>query len=86
MPRGYQSGLRSAYRSVLGAEPEFTNFAFTKDMDKPFVETLDYIFVSEHCKPVDVLRLPRRSDAKGPFPNHSQHSDHVPLRATMELA
>ena len=42
--------MRSAYRVHEGAEPEFTNLAFTKfnkEEEGPFCETLDYIFLSD---------------------------------------
>lgn len=38
--------MKSAYKEVYGAEPEFTNYAQT--LNRPaFIETLDYIFTSQ---------------------------------------
>jgi hypothetical protein len=41
--------LRSAYKEALGSEPEFTNNAQVQQQP-PFVECLDYVFVSPHWK------------------------------------
>jgi len=41
--------LRSAYKEALGAEPDFTNNAQVQQQP-PFVECLDYVFLSPHWK------------------------------------
>jgi hypothetical protein len=45
---------------VNGAEPAFTNFAQTVRDDEPFIDTLDYFFLSDKVKPTSVLQLPAR--------------------------
>lgn len=78
--------MRSAYADVLGSEPDFTNYARVKE-DEPFIDTLDYIFVSSEWKVDSVLELPGRNAVKGPFPNldENEPSDHVLIAATLEL-
>jgi endonuclease/exonuclease/phosphatase family metal-dependent hydrolase len=51
--------LRSAYKEALGAEPQFTNNAQVKQME-PFVECLDYIFVSPQWKVKGTQRRSQR--------------------------
>ena len=67
MPAGYtgepfnvkpQKKMESAYVRVNGEEPNFTNHARIKD-DDPFIDTLDYIFVTDDVEVVDVLELAR---------------------------
>ena len=76
--------LRSAY-AVCGGEPDFTNYARVRE-DEPFIDTLDYIFVSAEWQVLDVLPLPHRDAAKRPFPNldESEPSDHVMIAADLE--
>ena len=67
-------------------EPDFTNFAQTKRDDEPFVETLDYIFVSrEHWAVAGVEPLPHRGAVLGPLPTRDEPSDHILLRAELAL-
>lgn len=86
-----QEPLHSAYVAKLGAEPDFTNFAYTirSPTDEPFVETLDYIF----CKPnawtvLDVKALATKDqiDLNAPYPDDREPSDHVLLAADLSLA
>lgn len=77
--------MRSAYALHNGEEPEFTNFAHTKDNESAFTETLDYIFLSEGWKVTNVRNLPRVEDANGPYPNASEPSDHVVIAANLML-
>lgn len=77
--------MKSAYREVLGEEPDFTNFAKV-EKQQPFIETLDYMFCSEGVDIVDVIRLPNRKAVQGPFPDASEPSDHVMIGATIRLA
>ena len=39
--------LRSAYMTSHGSEPDFTNFAHTSPSEEPFIDCLDYIFISD---------------------------------------
>ena len=84
-PDAIDYGMASAYKAVLGAEPDFTNFAQIKG-GAPFVDTLDYIFVSPGMTPVAVDPLPAREDVGGPLPNADEPSDHIMLGAEIQLA
>lgn len=57
---------------------------------------LDYIFLSQGCKTVDLRNVPTELpelkgvlgddvDYKGPFPNAMEPSDHLMIAATIEL-
>uniref|UniRef100_A0A7S1V4M6 Endonuclease/exonuclease/phosphatase domain-containing protein n=1 Tax=Grammatophora oceanica TaxID=210454 RepID=A0A7S1V4M6_9STRA len=76
--------MRSAYAVKNGKEPEFTNYARVKEKD-PFVDTLDYIFLSPEWTVKDVKDLVGKDDAGGPFPNANEPSDHILIRADLEL-
>jgi endonuclease/exonuclease/phosphatase family metal-dependent hydrolase len=77
--------MRSAYAEYQGKEPDFTNYAKVKD-DEPFIETLDYIFLSPHWSVSKVKELPNRKDVlDGPFPNADQPSDHLLIAADLQL-
>ena len=78
--------MRSAYAESKGGEPDFTNFARVGNKD-PFIDTLDYIFLSDHWKVTGVKSLPKRVDAGGPFPNldRNEPSDHVLIAADLQL-
>jgi len=78
-------GMRSAYATHGGKEPEFTNFALTQGMDEPFKETLDYIFLSDDWKVADVKPIPQSEDVNGPLPNKLEPSDHVVIAANLQL-
>jgi endonuclease/exonuclease/phosphatase family metal-dependent hydrolase len=93
MPEGYKGEpfnvkpakkMESAYARVNGEEPNFTNNAQIKD-DEPFIDTLDYIFVTDDIDVVEVLELPHRDDVKGPFPAETEPSDHIMLAATIRF-
>lgn len=81
--------VRSAYASAANShykEPDFTNHARARE-DEPFIDTLDYIFVSSHGITVDsVLPLPHRDDVEGPFPNESEPSDHILIAANLDVS
>ncbi|KAL7570373.1 hypothetical protein ACA910_017211 [Epithemia clementina (nom. ined.)] len=79
-------GIRSAYAEKLGHEPDFTNYARTKEQE-PFIETLDYIFLSPEWNVDSVLELPNRKDASGPFPNldAKEPSDHIMIATSLSL-
>jgi 2',5'-phosphodiesterase len=77
--------MKSAYKEVLGDEPDFTNYAQT-ETGPPFIETLDYIFCTEDVDVVDVVRLPhRKAVAKGPYPTPTEPSDHCLIGCTLRL-
>ena len=54
--------------------------------DPPFIDVLDYVWVSDAWQVDAVPELPHRSAVAGPFPNAEQPSDHVLLSATLRLA
>ena len=76
--KGGSSLYDSVYRSKLGSEPDFTNYAMTRAggsnlntskyssepvVNLPFIDTLDYIFVSSpHWNVECVKALPHRLD------------------------
>jgi 2',5'-phosphodiesterase len=78
--------MRSAYGSSESGEPDFTNYSRVKEND-PFIDTLDYVFLSPRWEILDVLPLPHRSAANGPFPNldHGEPSDHVLIGVTLGI-
>lgn len=83
--------MRSAYAAAAsdhgdGSEPDFTNYARVKE-EEPFIDTLDYIFVSPEWTVEGVKRLPHRDDAGGPFPNldRGEPSDHILIAADLML-
>jgi 2',5'-phosphodiesterase len=78
--------MRSAYAASEHGEPDFTNYARVREED-PFIDTLDYIFLSPQWKVKGVKALPRRDDAGGPFPNldRGEPSDHILIAADLTL-
>jgi len=77
--------MRSAYALTKHGEPDFTNYAAIKDSD-PFIGTLDYIFLSNEWKVLDVDKIPHRDDVVDPpFPNEEEPSDHVLIAANLQL-
>jgi 2',5'-phosphodiesterase len=76
--------LRSAYREILGKEPDLTNYSQVKNKET-FISTLDYIWLSPQWKVNSVLPLPSRDEAKGPFPNQNEPSDHLLIAADLSL-
>ena len=72
--------MRSAYVLKNKVEPEFTNYAKTKD-DPPFIGTLDYIFLSSHWKVNRVKSLPTLQGFQGPLPTENEPSDHLLISA-----
>merc|ERR1740138_2002974 len=78
--------LRSAYHTALGAEPEFTNYAITcwnGKLGDPFINTLDYIFLSDHWKVESCLPLPKVEGFPGPLPTEAEPSDLIAIGATL---
>jgi len=82
--------MRSAYKELLGEEPDFTNFAHVKPFapsmeDKPFIDCIDYIFITEELEVLDVLKTSHRDQFAGPIPTADEPSDHIMLGATLTL-
>ena len=82
--------MKSAYAlHNNGKESDFTNYAHNGAMsDESFIDTLDYIFLSDdhEWNVKDVHPLRHRDDVKdGPFPNADEPSDHVMIAATLQL-
>jgi 2',5'-phosphodiesterase len=79
--------MKSAYAaaSEQGGEPDFTNYAKVKE-EEPFIDTLDYIFLSPAWKVKGVRELPHR-DQCSPFPNleAEEPSDHIMIAASLEI-
>lgn len=78
------AAMRSAYADNDGTEPDFTNYARIKEND-PFIDTLDYIFLSPEWKVQSTKSIVNRSIANGPFPNAKEPSDHVMIRTDLEV-
>lgn len=79
--------VRSAYAEFLGGkEPDYTNFARVKTQD-PFIDTLDYIFLSDEWKVTGILETNHRDEAGGPFPNldRNEPSDHIMIASDLSL-
>jgi mRNA deadenylase 3'-5' endonuclease subunit Ccr4 len=74
--------LRSAYKEADGAEPNFTNYAKPGNAET-FIDTLDYIFLSDHWKVTYVDPLPHRDQVEGPLPTKDEPSDHLLIAARL---
>eukprot|EP00854_Cymbomonas_tetramitiformis_P010251 gene10251-12125_t len=75
---------------ALGAEPDFTNWAFTRGMEKDFVDCLDYLFVSPGIEVLGVRELASRAEAidqgiAGPYPSNMEPSDHIMISSDLRL-
>lgn len=84
--------LVSAYKEYLGHEPEYTNYAQTKFMSEPFIDALDYIFLStsngnSEFAVRSITFLPSKDEALkgGPYPDTKQPSDHLLLSADLSI-
>jgi len=80
------SDHEGATSAPAGKEPDFTNYARVKE-DEPFIDTLDYVFISSEWNVDGVRELPNREDSGGPFPNldKDEPSDHLLLAANLSL-
>lgn len=81
----------SAYESKHGAEPDCTNYAVNTAFNKtgdvpPFIDTLDYIFLSEGLEAIDAPLIPHRDRIAGPLPNADEPSDHLAVTAVVRCA
>jgi 2',5'-phosphodiesterase len=77
--------MDSASVAYLSKEPDFTNYARVKE-DDPFIDTLDYIFLSQgQWKVKNMTLFVDREQAGGPFPNLdvSEPSDHILMAADL---
>ena len=76
--------MRSAYAVKNGGEPDFTNYAQQRG-GEPFIETLDYIFLSEQWDVAGVMELANRDSSGGPVPNldKDEPSDHIMIAASL---
>ena len=73
------SPMKSAYRTKLGREPEFTNLP---GLNMSFCETLDYVFYSpNHWEVSEIVPLPSRRESPV-MPNQKEPSDHLLIGAT----
>ena len=77
--------MRSAYHVAHGHEPEFTNFAQSMKDSVPFIDCLDYVFISPHVAVRSVPALPGREEVSGPFPTALEPSDHLLLSVDLAL-
>jgi hypothetical protein len=75
----------SAYKAVHGAEPDMTNFN-AADMvpgPDPFIDALDFVWLSDGLRAVGAVELPSRTDPEvvkgGPYPSATEPSDHAML-------
>lgn len=77
-------GFRSAYAERNpGGEPEFTNYAWTRDQSDPFIGTLDYIWLSKDAEVLSVGPLPTTRNIMEPLPSKDEPSDHLLLNARL---
>lgn len=70
--------LESAYRSVLGQEPELTNYTST------YKGVLDYVLMQGAVAEA-VMEPATTADLNGPMPSPYHPSDHVPLVVDVSL-
>ena len=78
-------GLRSAYKEHFGHEPDCTNYAYIEPGPDPFIDTLDYIFISKNIDVINVRELPNRLDINGPMPNKQYESDHLLMCSDLQI-
>ncbi len=78
-------GIASAYASILGREPSYTNYSHASISKEPFKDTIDYIFYSNGFKCTGVLKT-REDFPESTFPNAEEPSDHLPIGASFDFA
>ena len=76
--------MKSAYAEANGCEPNFTNHAKCRE-DEPFIDVLEYIFLSPEWSVEGVKDLPHRDEVNGPLPSEQEPSDHILIAANMSL-
>ena len=75
----------SAYAHLRGTEPTFTNYAYSR-RGGTFHGCLDYIWISKGVQVEEVIELPETiEESGGPFPTHSEPSDHLMLGAVVSF-
>jgi len=81
--------MKSAYLECNGSEPEFTNLAKSAFNDTRFIETLDYIWLSDDFSVKGVRELPSKQSVIDAgiqsYPNSENPSDHVMVWADLAL-
>ena len=65
--------LKSAYKEFFGDEPDCTNHAYIKT-GPAFVDTLDYVFISDGIGVTGARKIPHRDLLNGPLPNKQEES------------
>lgn len=80
-----ESEFQSAYKQVLGAEPDFTSWKYRANDE--FRYTIDFIFHTKDITPRAVLSMPSEDqfDPKLLLPSMVLPSDHLPLVAELEM-
>lgn len=78
-----KQGLSSAYKSINGKEPLYTNNTFTNHMTAQFTNTLDYLFYSEGLQVLSIDDLPTNNTQI--YPNKDEPSDHIMIGAEFSL-
>jgi hypothetical protein len=76
--------LKSAYKEFVGAEPDCTNYAYIKN-GPAFVDTLDYVFISDGIAVTGAREIPHRDLLNGPLPNKQEESDHLAVCVDLEV-
>ena len=69
---------------LLSAVSLFSQIGLKFGTRKPFIDCLDYIFLSRGWKVASVLELPRKDETAGPFPVEKEPSDHILLSAELQ--
>ena len=62
-----------------------TNFAKVVD-EAEFIDTIDFIFVSDAVTVKETMPLPDRKEVGGPLPNAAEPSDHIMIGGTFEIS
>lgn len=79
--------MKSAYFTMNGKEPDWTNNAKNKYDSQTFIDTLDYVFYSPPFQVAKVDALPTMDEGRtwGPMPLATQPSDHLMIGADLTL-
>jgi len=77
--------MKSSYKEVHGKEPDFTNYARTKE-GPLFADSIDFIFISPTCQTLEAQPLSENKEtitsrSKGSLPSSTEPSDHLMLSA-----
>ena len=79
-------GMRSAYFEKNKKEPEFTNNAHNGALNaESFIGTLDYIFLSDEWKVLEVKDTPKKEELSCVYPSAEEPSDHVLIAASLSI-